>query len=46
MMNTKDKPTLQGRTIILRPIAKEDAAAMLEYGFTTLELHRIDSASL
>jgi RimJ/RimL family protein N-acetyltransferase len=29
-MNTKDKPTLHGKTIMLRPIVKEDAAAMLE----------------
>jgi RimJ/RimL family protein N-acetyltransferase len=30
MINTKDKPTLQGKAIVLRPIVKEDAAAMLE----------------
>jgi RimJ/RimL family protein N-acetyltransferase len=30
MINTKDKPTLQGKNILLRPIVKEDAEAMLE----------------
>jgi RimJ/RimL family protein N-acetyltransferase len=30
MMNTKDKPTLHGKAITLRPIVKEDAEAMLE----------------
>lgn len=29
-MNTKDKPTLRGQNIFLRPIVKEDAEAMLE----------------
>jgi RimJ/RimL family protein N-acetyltransferase len=30
MISTKDKPTLHGKTITLRPIVKEDAEAMLE----------------
>jgi RimJ/RimL family protein N-acetyltransferase len=29
-MDTTTKPTLQGKTILLRPIVKQDAAAMLE----------------